>query len=186
MHRWNGRIYVVAGVGCVCALLPLQSVVGQGRFKGPSPYMQAMVAASCLLWALFTTKGVLAARRQQYQDHKRWMIRSAAVLSVPVTQRFFIFWFTPLCMLLYRLLYGQRWPSYEGPVTAGEQPQQPSDPVPGEPAISLEGWGRAEIETFGLSAWAGLLANLAVAEYGLRRQAQLAAEAGREKGAGRA
>jgi hypothetical protein len=90
-HRWNGRLYVVAGFACVCALQPLQAVVGQGRFKGPSPYMQGMVLASSLLWITFTAKGVLAARRKQFQEHKQWMLRSVAVLSVPITQ-------VPLCM----------------------------------------------------------------------------------------
>jgi hypothetical protein len=153
MHRWNGRIYVGAGVACVFALQPLQAVVGKGRFQAPSPYMQGMVFASSALWVIFTAKGVLAARRQQFQVHKRWMLRSAAVLAVPVTQRFFVFWFTLACMGLHWILYGgERWPAYAKPPlgSAVDTPDVIEVQDAGEVTLSLEGWGRAEIETFSL------------------------------------
>jgi hypothetical protein len=185
MHRWNGRLYVITGVVCVGALQPLQAVVGQGSFNSPSVYMQAMVFASSALWLGFTAMGVLAARKRKFQEHKQWMLRSAGVLSVPMTQRFLNFWYCPACMILHIIFYGWHWQAPPGPEGALAVPAAEAAAMEeaeaggastrakmGELTLSLEGWGRAELEVFGLSAWTGLLVNLAAVEYGIHRQAQ--------------
>jgi hypothetical protein len=86
MHRWNGRIYALGGVLCMISLQPLKDVVGQGTSSAPSPYMQHFITACQVLWTVFTARGVAAARAKEFKVHRNWMIRSAAVLTVPISQ----------------------------------------------------------------------------------------------------
>ena len=157
MHRWNGRLYVLTGTACVFALQPPQKVVGQGNPMSARTttnlYMQAMVIASSLLWLVFTGRGVLAARQRQFQHHKLWMMRSAAVLSVPMTQRFLsAVWLCPSCIGLHLLFYGWRWQASHqtSAPRAGEGVEDVNADSAGEVTLSLEGWGRAEEEVFAL------------------------------------
>jgi hypothetical protein len=100
------------------------------------------------------------------------MVRSAAVVSVPITQRLFNFFACPVCMLGHVLFFGWRWKSR---VTIGAETDGLSNATPehaaartGEFVLSLDGWGRAEQQLFSWSAWSGLIMNVAVAEYSMR------------------
>ena len=47
VHRWTGRLYVIAGLGMVGSLRPLRATVGMGRGTTPDHAMQARRRALC-------------------------------------------------------------------------------------------------------------------------------------------
>jgi uncharacterized membrane protein len=81
-HRRIGRVYVWGGVlpAGVSAL-----VIGYMTPFGPVAWASTMLMAP--LWLLFTWLGWRAARRRQFRDHRKWMIRSFALTVSIISNR---------------------------------------------------------------------------------------------------
>ena len=82
VHRIAGRLYVFAGV-LPAGLLALS--IGT-----VSPFGPATAAADVLgavLWLTFTANGLRAARAHRYGEHRKWMIRSAALTFSIIANR---------------------------------------------------------------------------------------------------
>ncbi|MEV0644568.1 DUF2306 domain-containing protein [Phytomonospora sp. NPDC050363] len=84
-HRRMGRVYVFAGVlptallGIVASLTSVVGIVGRvGN------------ATLCVVWLLVTYRGYKSARRRQFGDHRRWMVRSFALCTSIVVNRLWI------------------------------------------------------------------------------------------------
>lgn len=81
LHRWLGRVYAVsilgAGLGSL-ALLP--------GFEG-SIFAATGFAVLAIAWIGSTALAVMAARDGDFEDHRRWMIRSATLTFAAVTLR---------------------------------------------------------------------------------------------------
>ncbi|TMR99676.1 DUF2306 domain-containing protein [Nonomuraea basaltis] len=71
VHRYAGRIYVLAGVWPAAAGALVISVIWP---FGPVSALSDIVLA--LLWFSVTTYGFVLARQGWYADHRRWMLRS--------------------------------------------------------------------------------------------------------------
>ncbi|MQM27122.1 DUF2306 domain-containing protein [Glycomyces albidus] len=85
VHRVSGRLYVFAGVlpsGVFALVVSIMSVIGPAGKIG-----NVMLS---LLWFGTTFAGFLAARRHDFQAHRRWMIRSFALCWSIVVNRVWI------------------------------------------------------------------------------------------------
>lgn len=85
VHRVSGRLYVFAGVlpsGVFALVVSIMSVVGPAGKIG-----NVMLS---LLWFGTTLAGYLAARRRDFQSHRRWMVRSFALCWSIVVNRVWI------------------------------------------------------------------------------------------------
>ncbi|MEV6818830.1 DUF2306 domain-containing protein [Nocardiopsis dassonvillei] len=75
VHRWSGRVYVLAGI-------PLVGV--PGLLIAPLSHFGASVRISNVIWALlwlsFTVIGYRMARRRRFAPHREWMLRSFALV----------------------------------------------------------------------------------------------------------
>lgn len=81
LHRWTGRIYVLACVvgGLAGGAIALSSTAGP--VAGWGFFMLAV------LWVPFTLLALAAAMRRDFVAHERWMIRSFALTFGAVTLR---------------------------------------------------------------------------------------------------
>ena len=81
LHRWTGRIYVLACVvgGLAGGSIALSSTAGP--VAGWGFFMLAV------LWVPFTVLALSAAMRRNFAAHERWMIRSFALTFGAVTLR---------------------------------------------------------------------------------------------------
>lgn len=81
-HRWMGRAYVFLGVlpsGLVGIVVALTSLMGvPGRLGN---------VTLAVVWLLMTYRAYKSARRRQFGDHRRWMIRSFALTTSIVMNR---------------------------------------------------------------------------------------------------
>ena len=76
-HRWIGRVYHGAVlVSCVASLLILRN----GSVAGPMWVALLVTLAVCTL--VFTTCGLVEARRRRWLHHSAWMLRSYAGMMV--------------------------------------------------------------------------------------------------------
>ncbi|RRR99671.1 DUF2306 domain-containing protein [Glycomyces terrestris] len=85
VHRVSGRLYVFAGVvpsGIFALVVSVMSTVGNDGKIGN--------VLLSLLWFGTTFSGFLAARRHDFQAHRRWMIRSFALCWSIVVNRVWI------------------------------------------------------------------------------------------------
>lgn len=77
VHRLMGRVYVAAVfVSCIASL----TVLRNGSVLGPAWVALLVILASCAL--LFTSCGLLEARRRRWDRHATWMIRSYMAMMV--------------------------------------------------------------------------------------------------------
>jgi uncharacterized membrane protein len=81
VHRWMGRVYVLACVigGLAGGAIALSSTAGP--IAGWGFFMLAV------LWVPFTLLALFAAMRRDFTAHERWMIRSFALTFAAVTLR---------------------------------------------------------------------------------------------------
>lgn len=87
LHRRVGRVYVYTAVpAAVCAM-----VIGAATPFGPFLAVSNVLLASLWLW--FTLNGYLAAHQRRFADHRRHMVRSAALALSIITNRIW----TPCC-----------------------------------------------------------------------------------------
>ena len=80
-HRRIGRVYVGSAIPAAgCAM-----VIGAATPFGPFLAVSNVLLASLWLW--FTVNGYLAARRRQFAQHRRDMVRSATLALSIITNR---------------------------------------------------------------------------------------------------
>ena len=84
LHRWVGRTYVAGClIGGLCGfVLALGTKAGLTAASG--------FAVLAVVWIWCTLQGLFAARARQFADHRRWMIRSAALTFGAVTLRIYL------------------------------------------------------------------------------------------------
>lgn len=81
LHRWFGRVYVLACVlGAVAGLWLAFGAIG-------GPLAGAGFGLLAILWLACTLAGARHARRGETARHRRWMIRSFALAFAAVTLR---------------------------------------------------------------------------------------------------
>lgn len=97
LHRWSGRLYVLAG-------LPMVGLAS--LMIGPLAHGGTAVAFNNVVWALgwsaFTLLGYAAARRKDFARHREWMLRSVVLLYAIATARVTL----PLMVLAFLWLGG--------------------------------------------------------------------------------
>ncbi|MDE3723628.1 DUF2306 domain-containing protein [Nocardiopsis sp. N85] len=97
VHRWSGRIYVLAGiplVGVPALLIAPFSSTGLGT--------QVSNTLWAVLWSTFTLLGYVMARRRRFADHREWMLRSFALIYGIAFNRVVILLLLPLAILQAR------------------------------------------------------------------------------------
>lgn len=84
VHRWLGRLYVLACVfGGACGLvLSFASTAG--------PIAGLGFGSLAVIWLFVTVRAWLLARAGRYDEHRRWMIRSFALTFAAVTLRIYL------------------------------------------------------------------------------------------------
>lgn len=84
LHRWTGRVYIVACVvgGLAGGVIALSSTAGP--IAGWGFFMLAV------LWVPFTLMAWVSAMRRDFNAHERWMIRSFALTFAAVTLRIYL------------------------------------------------------------------------------------------------
>lgn len=84
LHRWTGRVYIVACVvgGLAGGVIALSSTAGP--IAGWGFFMLAV------LWVPFTLMAWVSAMRRDFNTHERWMIRSFALTFAAVTLRIYL------------------------------------------------------------------------------------------------
>jgi uncharacterized membrane protein len=81
IHRWTGRLYVLAVfLGGVSGL-----VMATRTITGPASGVGFFILA--ILWVATTAMALFHARNRNITAHKRWMIRSASLTFAAVTLR---------------------------------------------------------------------------------------------------
>jgi uncharacterized membrane protein len=90
LHRWAGRAYLGAGV-LVGGLSGLY--IAQFAYGGPIARLGFGTLAVC--WLYTGARALLAIRRRDIDEHRRWMVRNFALAFAAVTLRIYI----PLAML---------------------------------------------------------------------------------------
>ena len=81
VHRWTGRVYVIA-----CLLGGIAGLrIAFGTAYGPMA--SAGFATLALAWLATTTIGFQAARAGDFRRHRAWMLRSVALTFAAVTLR---------------------------------------------------------------------------------------------------
>jgi uncharacterized membrane protein YozB (DUF420 family) len=90
VHRWSGRIYVLAAIPVGVGGL----IVAQ--FPHGGPVQQAGNTAFGLLFLTCTGLGYRAVRQHRIGDHRRWMIRSFALAFSIVTNRIWLMIMIPV------------------------------------------------------------------------------------------
>ncbi|MEZ5751629.1 MAG: DUF2306 domain-containing protein [Paracoccaceae bacterium] len=81
LHRWMGRVYALSvAVAALSSLALLPQFQGQG-------WVGAGFGMLAILWIATTALAVVAARRRDFVQHRRWMLRSAALCFAAVSLR---------------------------------------------------------------------------------------------------
>ncbi|MFB9800432.1 DUF2306 domain-containing protein [Streptomonospora salina] len=84
VHRWSGRIYVLAALPTGIAVLAITPYVQMG------PNQQVGNAVAAALWIASTVFGYRAARRRDFTRHREWMVRSFALAFSIVANRIWL------------------------------------------------------------------------------------------------
>lgn len=94
VHRWSGRVYVLAGIPLVGIPALLIS-----PFSGSGASTQISNTIWAVLWLGFTVLGYMMARRRRFADHREWMLRSFALIYGIAFNRVIIFLLMPIAVL---------------------------------------------------------------------------------------
>ncbi|MHA7772472.1 DUF2306 domain-containing protein [Roseibium sp. M-1] len=84
LHRWVGRVYVLAIL--VSGLAGLQLAF----HSNAQPIAAAGFAALAVLWLVTTGAAFVFAMRRQFPRHRAWMLRSASLTFAAVTLRLYL------------------------------------------------------------------------------------------------
>jgi len=84
IHRWTGRIYVLACLLGAVGGLWLAATSEAGLVA------QSGFAFLGIAWITVTGKAYLEARAKRFDNHKRWMVRSFALTFAAVTLRLYL------------------------------------------------------------------------------------------------
>lgn len=84
LHRWIGRAYVLAVLAGGLSGLYMSFFAITGPVAGTGFFLLA------LAWLGTTGMAYLAARKRDFDSHRRWMIRSAALTFAAVTLRLYL------------------------------------------------------------------------------------------------
>ncbi|KAL1529101.1 hypothetical protein AB1Y20_000061 [Prymnesium parvum] len=170
LHRWIGRLYVLAGAASLTALQWLRPTAGACSGRRADPMMQSFISASTVAWVAATAFALDAIiRRHDVQSHSRAMLVSALVAAVPIFQRVLnALLLAPAAMALRcaycwivhaQLPFHARWGDPAdlsslmfGPA-APDGVKDRSSPL----VFTLDGYGESEHAAFGVSAWLALL-----------------------------
>jgi len=183
VHRWIGRVYVMAGGCTVLSLRWLRADSGAGSAAHGDPMMPAVIDATSAAWVAATMGGLVARWRGDTRWHRRLMLFSALLAASPILQRLLnALLLCPAAMATRCVLclvnwqeppWQARWgtPGSAHSLLVVQSSRLPSSPQPSDPRaspkvlMSLDGYGEAEQAAFGLSA---LLALVVVLGLGLR------------------
>jgi uncharacterized membrane protein len=95
IHRWCGRLYMVAvGVAGVAGL-----ILALGAFDRPVAGIGFLILA--VLWLSTTGRAVWLAMQGRIKEHRRWIIRSWALTLAAVTLRIYLPFFMGLGQMEY-------------------------------------------------------------------------------------
>lgn len=95
IHRFLGRIYVYSVF--ISGLLSLASIFYAENFMKATSFLILSLA-----WLFTCWKGYRTAINRQYEEHRKWMIRSFGITLVAVSARLLV----PVLLLLYFILHG--------------------------------------------------------------------------------
>ena len=88
LHRWVGRLYILAGVVAISSLRWLRASSGAGSSKHGDPLMRGFIDASSGAWLVATAFALDAiTRRRDKAAHSRCMLLSASLAALPILQR---------------------------------------------------------------------------------------------------
>ncbi|WP_118975519.1 DUF2306 domain-containing protein [Taibaiella koreensis] len=108
LHRWSGRVYV----GLILVLAGPSGLL-MGYYGNGGWVAQAAFCLLALLWLLFTFLGYRAARKGNFDAHRRWMYRSYALTLSAISLRLWkwvlVLLFAPKPMEVYRLVAWLGW-----------------------------------------------------------------------------
>ena len=183
LHRWTGRVYTICGVLTILSLRLLRPSVGAGSSPhGHNESLAYFVDTTSALWVIVTTIALGGAITKHIPLHRDSMALSLALAAIPIPQRL-LSWclVTPLAMATRLLLCAWTyhippWTAQWGPpgtpytLLVGQSDACASTSLMSDGmsdtracpyVLSLDGYGEAEIASFALSAWCGLLFVLA-------------------------
>lgn len=95
IHRFLGRVYVYSVF--ISGLLSLASIFYAEDFMKATSFLILSLA-----WLFTCWKGYRTAINRQYDEHRKWMIRSFGMTLVAVSARLLV----PVLLLLYFILHG--------------------------------------------------------------------------------
>ncbi|MBY0086985.1 DUF2306 domain-containing protein [Brevibacillus brevis] len=95
IHRFLGRVYVYSVF--ISGFLSLASIFYAENFMKAASFLILSLA-----WLFTCWKGYRTAINRQYEEHRKWMIRSFGMTLVAVSARLLV----PVLLLLYFILHG--------------------------------------------------------------------------------
>ncbi|WJQ81009.1 DUF2306 domain-containing protein [Brevibacillus brevis] len=95
IHRFLGRVYVYSVL--ISGLLSLASIFYAENLMKATSFLILSLA-----WLFTCWKGYRTAINRQYEEHRKWMIRSFGMTLVAVSARLLV----PVLLLLYFILHG--------------------------------------------------------------------------------
>ena len=101
LHRWMGRVYVLGCVGSGMAGFVLASNTNAG------PVARTGFSLLAAAWLATTIMAFIKARQRNFNEHKRWMIRSYALTLAAVTLRIYL----PASMIGFGMSFAQVYPA---------------------------------------------------------------------------
>lgn len=100
VHRWMGRVYVTGCIFSGIAGFILASNTNAG------PVARAGFSLLAIAWLATTIMALLKARKREFVEHKKWMIRSYALTLAAVTLRIYL----PITMGVFEMPYAFVYP----------------------------------------------------------------------------
>ncbi|MGG4454589.1 DUF2306 domain-containing protein [Brevibacillus porteri] len=95
LHRFLGRVYVYSVF--ISGLLSLGSIFYAENFLKATSFLILSLA-----WLFTCWKGYRTAINRQYEEHRKWMVRSFGMTLVAISARLLV----PVLLLLYYILHG--------------------------------------------------------------------------------
>lgn len=100
VHRWMGRVYVTGCIFSGIAGFILASNTNAG------PVARAGFSLLAIFWLVTTIMAFLKARKREFVEHKKWMIRSYALTLAAITLRIYM----PITLGVFEMSYAFVYP----------------------------------------------------------------------------